>query len=1163
MPPAHADEPEGPTASLLQAGPRSSWGLTPYEKLAVSDGNSSPFALSSAGGAVGMPGQIEDERPRTPPTASATARHSAGAGPASEQVTQEPTLSGLSSIVLDTAPIPQSEALRSTEGWQEVAVARIGSGTGGEATTCDGDASFAQSTPAMPFRDEEAGEAAEAAEGGMKRRVTRSKSVRISTEEKSEEGLPPVRGNAQLFNKLGKRSKDALITTPLTLPPERMPGLMAETGNTATTPVKNGRKGLGGRSGGTASNLGSTGEMFASSQMFKDSLLQLEQEDDALNASAAAAEAEEVESPDVINASNSDQEAKAFLSDYPIKSNEETPISSGDVPVKKGGVRFGRGNSQLNRSSSFMDFAGRKKAGGGKTPQSMASVFDFKEDESPVWRRRVNAAFNSWPLLIFYTFLTVWALFGDDFRLAVCPPEADPFFEGVTYFMLAAFAVELVILSVVKPGYMFSFYFWLDFIATASLIFDIPAVNEAMLDSSNEDTADSTTLARAGRTSRVGTRAGRIARVVRVIRLVRMLKIYKAVSAYVTKMRNWEKDDDLNEPRETETVNKDDDDQSNTVESRVGVKLTELTTRRVIIGVLLMLFVLPVFQVDSGYYGAPDPFEFEGLRMLHNMYLSDEESAAFDAALATYTEQVGFSIAGQSTNRIINLDVCNVTHEYRSSDDRRDSELSSFIVSTGCENSREPGPEGYDIDPGVCYISAVVTDNKWDSQFEAILNMCRTTFTCFVLGLGALLFSRDANALVLHPLERMVQKVKEMSENPLAKMQIRAVATKDEQQMETRILENSITKICSLLAVGFGDAGAEVVAENIRNGGDLNPMVPGHRMVAIFGFCDIRRFTDATEVLQEEVMEFVNSIAKIVHMEVSLHGGSANKNIGDAFLLVWKLPTQLASNSDNLALAAANLPDEKREGVAHLADRALAAFVVIHVALKRSPRLKQFCMRDDIRARMGDNFEVSMGFGLHVGWAIEGAIGSEYKIDASYLSPNVNMASRLEAATKQFGCSLLMSDDFADLLSPGVRRLCRAIDVITVKGSNKPITLYTYDISLSSIAGPGEYRFQEDNMESLSHSFLSFKSEFEENPDITESIGSSQDYRDNFAVGFQAYIEGRWEEAKNIMVTCLNRIDPSGVSVTDGPTASLLEVMGRYDFIAPRSWKGVRALTEK
>ena len=46
------------------------------------------------------------------------------------------------------------------------------------------------------------------------------------------------------------------------------------------------------------------------------------------------------------------------------------------------------------------------------------------------------------------------------------------------------------------------------------------------------------------------------------------------------------------------------------------------------------------------------------------------------------------------------------------------------------------------------------------------------------------------------------------------------------------------------------------------------------------------------------------------------------------------------------------------------------------------------------------NFKVTMGFGLHYGWSFEGAIGSEFKIDASYLSPNVNMAARLEAASK-------------------------------------------------------------------------------------------------------------------------------------------------------------------
>lgn len=52
------------------------------------------------------------------------------------------------------------------------------------------------------------------------------------------------------------------------------------------------------------------------------------------------------------------------------------------------------------------------------------------------------------------------------------------------------------------------------------------------------------------------------------------------------------------------------------------------------------------------------------------------------------------------------------------------------------------------------------------------------------------------------------------------------------------------------MAVGFGDAGAEIIADNMRSGGDLNPMVPGQKVCAIFGFCDVRQFTDATEILQ-------------------------------------------------------------------------------------------------------------------------------------------------------------------------------------------------------------------------------------------------------------------------------------------------------------------------
>lgn len=75
----------------------------------------------------------------------------------------------------------------------------------------------------------------------------------------------------------------------------------------------------------------------------------------------------------------------------------------------------------------------------------------------------------------------------------------------------------------------------------------------------------------------------------------------------------------------------------------------------------------------------------------------------------------------------------------------------------------------------------------------------------------------------------------------------------------------------------------------MEGGGDINPMLPGQKIMGIYGFCDIRNFTDATEVLQEGVMLFVNEIGEIVHGMTDQFSGAANKNIGDAFLLVWKI----------------------------------------------------------------------------------------------------------------------------------------------------------------------------------------------------------------------------------------------------------------------------------
>ena len=74
-----------------------------------------------------------------------------------------------------------------------------------------------------------------------------------------------------------------------------------------------------------------------------------------------------------------------------------------------------------------------------------------------------------------------------------------------------------------------------------------------------------------------------------------------------------------------------------------------------------------------------------------------------------------------------------------------------------------------------------------------------------------------------------------------------------------------------------------------------------------------------------------------------------------------------------------------------------------------------------------------MGFGLHMGWAIEGPIGSEYKIDASYLGPDVHMASRLQAATKGYGADMLITDSVYNIMTENKSYL-RKIDQVIPEG---------------------------------------------------------------------------------------------------------------------------------
>lgn len=164
-----------------------------------------------------------------------------------------------------------------------------------------------------------------------------------------------------------------------------------------------------------------------------------------------------------------------------------------------------------------------------------------------------------------------------------------------------------------------------------------------------------------------------------------------------------------------------------------------------------------------------------------------------------------------------------------------------------------------------------------------------------------------------------------------------------------------------------------------------------------------------------------------------------------------------------------------------------------------------------------------MGYGLHLGWGIEGAIGSSHKVDASYLSPHVNMSARLEAASKQFNVQLLLSDAFVtNIYSSQLKADCRPLDVVTVKGSLQPLTLYTYQ--------PDEYP-------------------------SGMSVAARSQFTTNWLNAFDSYVKGDWNATRTAITLCL--VD----NPKDGPCQTMLRTIKEEN--APADWKGYRALTSK
>ena len=403
----------------------------------------------------------------------------------------------------------------------------------------------------------------------------------------------------------------------------------------------------------------------------------------------------------------------------------------------------------------------------------------------------------------------------------------------------------------------------------------------------------------------------------------------------------------------------------------------------------------------------------------------------------------------------------------------------------------------------------------WDNSSLQIDNALKqivvTCFLIFVLFTMFTALSSDVASLVVRPIESMVDIVKKLAENPTLQLE-----GQTKSKYETEAVRVALAKIVGLMQLGFGGAGHEIISANLANsdGADLNLMLKGRKRDCAYGFCDIRQFTDTVECLQDQVMLFTNSVGEIIHQACHDNKGEPNKNIGDAFLIIWRP-------------RGADATDHSK-----VVDGALTAFRRCVREVASSQTLQLVTNVEAIHKKFGrDKYRTKIGFGLHFGWSVEGPVGTPTKIDCSYLSPEVKISDRLEAATKIYSSNILMSGQFYDLLSDHIKVGIRLIDHITLKGGHKPFRIYADD---------------------RSNLWLKM------NPRLIEIYGAEAAYEQfskTFHDGVDSFIKGDWPTAQQKL---------EGVAdfcPQDTPSKLLMKEMKKRSIdanvpTAPVDWKG-------
>jgi class 3 adenylate cyclase/HAMP domain-containing protein len=186
-------------------------------------------------------------------------------------------------------------------------------------------------------------------------------------------------------------------------------------------------------------------------------------------------------------------------------------------------------------------------------------------------------------------------------------------------------------------------------------------------------------------------------------------------------------------------------------------------------------------------------------------------------------------------------------------------------------------------------------------------------------------------------------------------------------------------------------------------------LIGNNRTLSIL-FSDIRSFTTISEKLSPD--DLVNSLNRYFDIMVDIimeKNGIVDKYIGDAIMAFFGAPVAYENDTMNSVLAALEMVDG----------------------------IKRF---NEKQIELGKP-EFKTGIGINYGEVTVGNIGTEKKMDYTVIGDAVNLASRLEGLTKEYGQDLIISETLFNKVGHSIS--CRFLDTVAVKGKTQGVKIYS------------------------------------------------------------------------------------------------------------------------